>query len=314
VFEQERLDYHLYLSPIERGARLPWDHIDTGIKKSYLIKELDKALKEEYTQSCLDDSCGTCKGCMFPHLLEREFPEKAKISSSPEEPLGEEAEEEVLYRVFYSKLRSARFISHKDLNNIIQRALRRAGFQVVYSEGFHPKMIISYPSALPLGMRGKQECFEFKSRFLYTKGTFISRMNACLPSGIRVLRLERREVDEPSLNKVIDSFVYSVSLKSREMEHSVEDTNQKKMSSPEFYKKIEKLVEIFLTNDQNEFIQDVVIDRKKAKLFIHLTHSVSKSISAQKIVKDMFKIEKPAFIMVREKIEFKPSQKTSLKQ
>lgn len=309
VFEQERLDYQLYLSSIERGARLPWDHIDTGIKKSYLIKELDKALREEYTQSCLDDNCGNCKGCLFPHLFEREFPEEIKISSSPEKPLGEEAETEVRYRVYYSKLGSARFVSHKDLNNIIQRALRRAGIHVVRSEGFHPKMMISYPSALPLGMRGKQECFEFKSRFIFTKGTFISRMNACLPSGIRALRLERREVNEPSLNKVINKFVYSVSLKNREMEHAAGDTNQKKLSFSEFYKKIEKLVEIFLDKDQNEFIQKVVIDKKKARLFIHLIHSVNENISAQKIVKDIFKIEKPAFIMAREKIVFKASKK-----
>jgi radical SAM family uncharacterized protein/radical SAM-linked protein len=309
VFEQERLDYHLYLSSIERSARLPWDHIGTGIKKSYLIKELDKALREEYTKSCLDDSCGTCKGCLFPHLLEREFPEEIKISSFPEKPLGKEAEAEVRYRVYYSKLRSARFISHKDLSNIIQRALRRAGIHVVYSEGFHPKMMISYPSALPLGMRGKQECFEFRSRFLFTKKTFVSRMNACLPSGIRALRLERREMNEPSLNKAIDAFVYSVGLKNREMEHAAEDTNQKKLSSSEFYKKIEKLVKIFLSKDQNEFIQRVDIDRKKAKLFIHLIHSVNENISAQKIVKDIFKIEKPAFIMAREKIVFKASLK-----
>jgi hypothetical protein len=93
------------------------------------------------------------------------------------------------------------------------------------------------------------------------------------------------------------------------MEHAAGDTNQKKLSSPEFYKKIEKLVETFLAKDQNEFIQKVVIDKKKARLFIHLIHSVNESISAQKIVKDIFKIEKPAFIMAREKIVFKASKK-----
>lgn len=314
VFEQERLDYHLYLSSIERSTPLPWDHIDTGIKKPYLVKELDKALKEEYTQSCLDDSCGRCKGCVFPQLFEREFPADIRITSSPDKPLGKESEAAVRYRVYYSKLRSARFISHKDLNNILQRALRRAGIQVVYSEGFHPKMMISYPPALPLGTRGIQECFEFRSRFRFTQRAFISRMNTCLPSGIRVLRMERKGMNEPSLNKAIDAFLYSVSLKNREMECATRGANEKKLSSSEFYKKIESLVETFLAKHHDEFIHKVVISREKAKLFLHLTHSVNENISAQNIVKDIFKIEKPAFIMAREKIVFKESQETFPRQ
>jgi len=38
---------------------LPWDHIDVGVRKDYLIKENDKAVKEEITQDCRD----ACTGC-----------------------------------------------------------------------------------------------------------------------------------------------------------------------------------------------------------------------------------------------------------
>ena len=38
---------------------LPWDHIDVGVKKSFLLKEYEKALAEETTANCREK----CAGC-----------------------------------------------------------------------------------------------------------------------------------------------------------------------------------------------------------------------------------------------------------
>jgi radical SAM family uncharacterized protein/radical SAM-linked protein len=308
-FKQANVDYFLYLSSIEKNVQLPWDHIDSGMKKSYLSEELDKALREEYTLPCLDDSCGICQGCSFPQFLEREFSEEIKITPPQEKPFGEETEKVFRYRVFYSKLQSARYMSHIDLNTVIQRALRRAKIHVVYSQGFHPKILISYPVALPLGMSGKAECFDFKSRFLFRENEFISRLNTCLPSGIHILRLERRETAQFALNEEIEAFIYSVDLMNREIMHAIGWQNEKSMSSPEYYRTIEEWIKGFLDKNQKEFIQETVVDRKKGKFFFRLNHSSQKNISAQKIVKDIFRIEKPAPLMARERIVFKKSQK-----
>lgn len=305
-FTHAHIDYHQYLSSIERDAPLPWDHIDTGMKKSYLSKELDKALREEYTLSCLDESCGSCQGCSFPQFLEREFSEEIRITASPEEPFGEETEQEFRYRVFYSKLQSARFISHIELNNVIQRALRRAGIRVVYSQGFHPKMLVSFPPALPLGMSGKSECFEFRSRIHFKEEEFISRMNKCLTAGVQIHRVEKREATKSSLNEEIEAFVYSVDLHSREIELAVEEA---KISPSEYYRKIEAQIEGFLDKNQKEFIQKAIVDRKKGLLFFWLIHSFQKNISAQKVVKEIFGIKRPAPIMAREEIIFRKNQK-----
>lgn len=308
-FEQEHLDYHLYLSSINTDTRLPWDHVDTGVKKSFLLEELNKARKEEYTPSCLDDSCGTCQGCVFPHLLERTFTEEVKIEPSQEIPLGKELEEVVRYRVFYSKRQSARFISHIDVSNTIQRAFRRAGIRVVHTKGFHPKMSISYLPALPLGMEGRAECFEFKSRFLFKEDEFISLMNSCLPSGIRILGLERREGIKSTLNKEIETLVYSVDLKSREMMSAMRDQTERILSDSDYYSRIEKRVKESLTKIHDESIQEKAIDRKEGKLFLHLKHSLQKSIRPQEIVENIFGLKNPTFIMAREKIVFKENQK-----
>jgi len=44
---------------IEHSEILPWDHIDIGVNKSYLMKEHDKAYEEETTPSCREN----CSGC-----------------------------------------------------------------------------------------------------------------------------------------------------------------------------------------------------------------------------------------------------------
>ncbi|UCE21297.1 MAG: DUF2344 domain-containing protein, partial [Candidatus Aminicenantes bacterium] len=171
--------------------------------------------------------------------------------------------------------------------------------------GFHPKMLISYPAALPLGMSGKAECFEFRSRFLFEEEEFVPRMNTCLPPGVHVLSLEKREGSQPTLNEEIEAFIYSVDLKSREIMDAVGWQNQKNLSSPEYYRTIEERIKGFLDKSQNEFIQETIVDRKKGKFIFHLNHSSQKSISAKEIVKGIFRIEKPAPLMAREEIVFK---------
>ena len=44
---------------IEHSEILPWDHIDIGVNKSYLMKEHDKAYEEVTTPSCREN----CSGC-----------------------------------------------------------------------------------------------------------------------------------------------------------------------------------------------------------------------------------------------------------
>lgn len=304
-FEREQMDTRPYLSSIKPDAILPWDHIETGLKKSYLLEEKAKALREESTPSCLEDSCGSCRGCVFPHLLERTFPEKIKIQASDPVPWGTETEDETCYRVFYSKLQVACFLSQIDLNNIIQRAFRRAGIRVVHSKGFHPKMLISYAPALPLGMEGRTESFEFKSRYLFPEKEFVKRVNECLPSGVQILSMERKETPKLSLNEEIDRLVYSVDLKNRELRTAVEDIFGQKMSAPELDKKIKERTQECLAESDREFVLDATVDRKKEKLVLTIKHSPQKSIRLKDIVTAVFGIRNPASVMAREEIVFK---------
>ena len=43
---------------------LPWDFIDTGVRKSYLYEEYRKAMSQTLTPDCREEGCTTCGICM----------------------------------------------------------------------------------------------------------------------------------------------------------------------------------------------------------------------------------------------------------
>jgi len=61
AFEETGVDPALYSSrPFDTSWKLPWDHIDIGISKEFLLRERDKAYESQTTDDCAE---GTCHGC-----------------------------------------------------------------------------------------------------------------------------------------------------------------------------------------------------------------------------------------------------------
>jgi len=212
AFLAERIDYRTYLGPLEKNAVLPWDHIETGIKKAFLLSELEKAVREERTASCLESDCGLCRGCDSPLRRRRTQPLPDRKEPIKPASFGRRTDRELRYEVFYEKSGLARFLSHRDLTNHLQRSLRRAGVEVAHSSGFHPKMLVSYAPALPLGMPAKEECFEFRSFYRFDGKALLGRLNRSTRSGIRFLSVRMVGDSEASLTERIYGLVYSLDL------------------------------------------------------------------------------------------------------
>lgn len=63
-------------------------------------------------------------------------------------------------RVRYAKRGPMRFTSHRDFARAFERAVRRAGLPVAFSQGFTPHPKISYASAAPTGVASEAEYLE----------------------------------------------------------------------------------------------------------------------------------------------------------
>ena len=86
----------------------------------------------------------------------------------------------------YSKGRELAMISHLDVQRTLQRAFRRAGLPLLYSNGFNPHPQLSFATAAATGMSSDGEWFEVQLSEDITPEEFLRRANAALPEGMKV--------------------------------------------------------------------------------------------------------------------------------
>jgi len=91
-------------------------------------------------------------------------------------------------RVQFSKTGDMRFISHLDLMRLFQRAARRTGLGVLFTQGFSPRLKMSVARALKLGLESREEEAVFYADIRTSADEFLRRMNEQLPEGVRILQ------------------------------------------------------------------------------------------------------------------------------
>lgn len=89
-------------------------------------------------------------------------------------------------RVLYEKKGRARYISHLDINRLMQRVLKRAGLPVWYTEGFNPHMYLTFALPLSLGCESEAEYMDFRLTEDLPFEEICRRFNDSLPEGIHV--------------------------------------------------------------------------------------------------------------------------------
>ena len=67
-------------------------------------------------------------------------------------------------RIKFAKSGAMRFIGHLDVMRFFQKAIRRAGIDVAYSEGFSPHQIMSFAAPLGVGLTSNGEYLDIEVR------------------------------------------------------------------------------------------------------------------------------------------------------
>lgn len=143
----------------------------------------------------------------------------------------------VRVRMKFTKQGAVRFLSHLDLLKCLERGLRRAQIPVAYTEGFHPRMRISFGPALALGHASRCEWMDVDvaTSFFesvedeasgdaalgasrddtgFERGTvsLTRRLNAALPEGLQVLAARIIDPTSRSLQTLLRRAVYRVEI------------------------------------------------------------------------------------------------------
>ena len=187
AFADAGVDPAAYLRERDPGETFPWDSVDAGISRDFLLAEREKARAGETTPDCRKDACSACGACP-PGLANITFPP----APARDEPAGRDLfggappppPARFLVRIRYSKEGPARYLSGLEIQSLWARALRRAGFTPAYSQGFNPAPRLSFSPALPVGTESLAEFVEAEFARPTVVEDLLRRLPPCLPAGI----------------------------------------------------------------------------------------------------------------------------------
>jgi len=204
-----------------REDALPWDVVDTGIKKDFLHKEYDRALRAEVTPDCTDKctACGLrCRDVGEPAPGKRPSPSGARLAQlspsaqlSPLATLREAPRRKAIrVRARFAKTGDLRYLSHRELMTHVTRALRRAGAALQFTQGFHPSPKVAFGPPLGVGVAGVSEYFDMEILPGLPLPELKDRLNAALGRGVEIRDIAPVGLKEPSLQSFITRYGYEI--------------------------------------------------------------------------------------------------------
>ncbi len=212
-----------YLRRREQDEVLPWDHLDCGVTKTFLLDEREKARAEAATKDCRDGSCSACGVCDFTVVTNRISPQ-ADLPQRPYSRAVEPAAARI--RLRFSKTGVMRYLSHLELITVFTRAVSRGDVPILFSLGFHPHPRFSFGTATSVGVESQAEYMDMTIADGITALEVQERLNAVLPQGLRILDAEEINVRSPSLSTLIDATRYRITIASADQSELVKRCEQ----------------------------------------------------------------------------------------
>mgnify|MGYP001815838216 FL=1 len=209
---------------------LPWDVIDAGVRKGYLKAEWRRAVREADTEDCKWGRCYRCgipgdgadtklAACSMPllgeALPEAQQPKAAayKLRPAPRVPppaqLDTQPPVHRRYRFSFTKMGDARHLSHRQVMDALERAMRGGRVPVRYTEGYNPHIRLSMGPALGVGQEGEAELFDMDCTS-QVRRQHLTAVNRLLPEGIEVIDAKPLLQGAPSLGKMVSAARYRI--------------------------------------------------------------------------------------------------------
>jgi radical SAM-linked protein len=115
------------------------------------------------------------------------------------------------YLFSFEKGESVRWLGHLDILRTFERAIRRAGLPIAFSQGFNPRERLVFASALSTGVTGGAERATLELTESLPPETILEALNAALPPGIRIVACqELSDADARDALKAFDRAEYTL--------------------------------------------------------------------------------------------------------
>lgn len=243
---EENLDLLTYTGPRDPQAPLPWDHLQSGVSRDFLLRERQRATEGRLSEDCRYNACRHCGACdtqagpsllaadkadpihnrlnfaqrdQAEHLPRRDEQGRIVVVAPPKRPQREDgrlipegteaalAIKAVRYRLWHSKEGLAAYLSQLELQSLLERAMRRANLPLAFSQGFHPLPLLSFGRAVPVGMESQAEWFSITLCQRLSLQEVLARLAPRMITGLRLLRGEPIPLNDKSLGAIQETFL-----------------------------------------------------------------------------------------------------------
>lgn len=106
-----------------------------------------------------------------------------------------------------------KFIGHLDIMRYFQKAIRRAGIDIAYSEGFSPHQIMSFAAPLGVGLESEGEYFDIEVNTTKSSKESIDLLNEQMVHGMEITEYKLLREDAKKAMSVVSAADYKVILK-----------------------------------------------------------------------------------------------------
>ncbi len=220
-----------YLQARDPHQLMPWDHLDSGILKKYLLRDRKKAYNEGTIGDCaLGEQCYACGGCDLgdPYLPRgndgtREVTLRPIVHKRLETPpalatgarrtgpvVASLAKVKTRLRFRYARTGRAMHLGQLDTTHQLLRAVRQAELPVLYSEGHTPRPRVGFSPACPTGIESLAEYMDIDCEGRPDGRELAEKLKQVLPEGLSIIGVDEIDWKAPAFNDVLMTTTYTV--------------------------------------------------------------------------------------------------------
>jgi len=115
-------------------------------------------------------------------------------------------------RITFSKAGPMQYVGHLDLHKAWERAFRRSGLPIAYSQGFHPQPRLNLACALPLGFTSQCEVLDAWLEAEYDLDNIHDALATSLPPGLVIHGVVAIPSQSPAIQTQVASAVYIITF------------------------------------------------------------------------------------------------------
>jgi radical SAM-linked protein len=129
-------------------------------------------------------------------------------------------------RIRFKRGEDIKFISHLDLIRVWQRAFRRAGVELAYTEGFNPHPRLSLAAPLALGITGESELMDVYTVNAVSSQAFGAMVAPQLPAGLEIVQVLSIPLEAAALQAQVRFAEFEVKVQTDSVEKLKLDIQQ----------------------------------------------------------------------------------------